>query len=111
MRFLLILHATLVAIGYGLVLVAVGPQEANSLAFGGLVSFANLALLVFAWPRILAKKQVALSIGVIVFKFAILGWILYVAVHSEQTRIGWFAIGLGFVILSSVVTALGPSGK
>jgi hypothetical protein len=77
-----------------------------SAACGAGTSLLNTALLGFTWSRIMAKKQVALAIVIIVFKFALFGWILYLVAHSESIHIGWFSIGLGMVIPSSIITAL-----
>lgn len=82
-----------------------GTYSALSFAAGAGASFLNLIALVYSWPRILAKKSVALSIGVIVIKFAILGWIIYEVVSSQALPLGWFAAGLGLVILSTVATS------
>jgi hypothetical protein len=87
----------------------------------------------------LVKKQVALSVGVIVFKFAILGWIIYeVATGNFSGKIpgnifggsfansapngggtsfgpsldlGWFGAGLATVVLSVLTTGLSVSLK
>lgn len=106
MRFLLSFH-----LAAGLVLTAAfallsGTSDALSFAAGAGLSFLNLFALTFSWPRILAKKLVALSIGVIVFKFAILGWVIYEVVTSKRIHVGWFAGGLGLVVLSTVVTSI-----
>ena len=73
--------------------------------FGAGVSFFNLLTLVIVWPLILRKKLVALSGGIIVIKFAILGWILYEVVTQNSLQVGWFATGLAVVVLSVLVTA------
>ena len=73
---------------------------------GATVSFINLVLLVVVWPRILAKKQVALSIGIIVIKFAILGWILYEVVSQNLLQVGWFATGIATIMVTVLSAAL-----
>ncbi len=79
---------------------------ATGSAFGGaLVSAFNLWVLVYGWPKILANKRVALAVAAIVFKFAILGLILYFVTHTPAISLGWFAVGLGTVIPSVLVTA------
>lgn len=80
--------------------------SALSFAAGAGTSWLNLLGLSIAWPRILAKKQVALAISVIVFKFAILGWILFAVVQGNTLSVPWFSVGLGLVILSVVVVGL-----
>jgi len=44
---------------------------------GGLLSVMNVLGTSFAWPRILEKKSVALSVGIIVSKFALSVGVLY----------------------------------
>lgn len=84
-----------------LLLFALRSQEAAiAFIFGSSVSFFNLVALTVVWPRILAKKLVALSIGIIVIKFAILGWILYEVATKNLVQVEWFAVGLGVVILT-----------
>lgn len=73
---------------------------------GAAVTLFNLYVLVAVWPRVLANKKVAQATGVIVFKFAILGLILYVVTHTPTVQLGWFALGLATVLPSVVVTAL-----
>jgi hypothetical protein len=75
-------------------------EAAIAFIFGSSVSFFNLLALAVVWPWILAKKLVALSIGIIVIKFAILGWILYEVATKNLVQVEWFAVGLGVVILT-----------
>lgn len=105
MRFLLTLHLTLGICGAALLLIAAGRNESVSFACGAALSLANLAVLVGTWPLLLAKKLVALSIGVIVFKFAILAWILNEVATGKLIQLGWFASGLALIVVSVLVTA------
>ncbi len=109
MRGLLAIHALLAVCGAILVSLVVEPLSGISFATGAMVSFANLVVLVFVWPRIFAKKLVALSVGVIIFKFAILVWILNEVATGKQLQLGWFSTGLGLVILSAIATAIRES--
>ena len=94
------------AIGLVAVGILAGLSPAASFFAGSAVTLFNLAVLVFGWPRILAQKQVARIVFLIVFKFAILGVILYLAVNSPAIRLGWFALGLATVLPSVTVTAI-----
>ncbi|MES2962740.1 MAG: hypothetical protein V4760_02545 [Bdellovibrionota bacterium] len=111
MRFLLVFHIVVTALLGVFVFTARGEAAALSVLAGGLVSFLNLTFLVITWPRLLAKKQVALAIATIVFKFALLGWILYFVAQSQAIRLGWFATGLGVVIASVLATAIFATPK
>jgi uncharacterized membrane protein len=106
MVFLLIFHAALACVITVSLHYVFGQTEASAFAAGAGVSFLNLIFLALTWPRLLQKKQVALSTGVIVFKFAILGWIIYEVVARKLFHLGWFSAGLALVIVSTVVAAL-----
>lgn len=105
MNMLISIH---LALGVALTALLAGVQDwsaAIGFAAGAGVSFLNVLVLVSTWSRILAKKSVALSVGVIVFKFAILGWIIYEVVTEKTVHVGWFSAGLGLVILSTLATS------
>lgn len=105
MTFLLYFQGALAVLGTVLMAILVGSGPALSFAGGAALTLFNFVVLVFGWPRILAQKQVARAVVVIVFKFAILGWILYLVAHSPAVHIGWFALGLATVVPSVLVTA------
>ena len=104
MKFLLYFQLVLGFAGSIAAWLLVAPVAGGSFAIGALMTLFNFAILVFGWPRILARKQVALATLAIVSKFAILGWILYLVAHSPAVHLGWFALGLGTVV-PSVITA------
>ena len=112
MSFLLYFQLALSVAGTVLIAILHGPNAAVSFAGGAGVTLFNFAVLVFGWPRMLAQKQVARAVLVIVFKFAILGWILYLVAHSQTISLGWFALGIATVIPSVLATAFKiPSGE
>jgi hypothetical protein len=82
------------------------PTAAASFAGGAALTTLNLSLLVWTWPRILAKKQVAPAIAIIVFKFAILGWILFEIVAKHLFEVTWFAAGFGLVVPAILFVSL-----
>jgi hypothetical protein len=79
---------------------------AVSFVAGAAVMMLNVAGLHFAWSRILVKKQVALPVGVIVIKYAILGFIIYRVATENLLQVSWFAAGFSLVLISSVVSIL-----
>jgi hypothetical protein len=106
MTFLLLFHSGLMIAGSFAIWFFSGPHSALSFAAGaGLILF-NLIGLVLFWPRILAKKQVALSISGIVFKFAILVGILYVLVDGKRVSLVWLAAGISLVVPSVVAASI-----
>lgn len=106
MIFLLIIHAILSLCGAAALHAVFGKIIAISFLAGAGLMFLNLVTLVVFWPLVLAKKLVALSIGVIVFKFAILAWILKEIVASKTLHLGFFAAGVGLVSVSVFAAGL-----
>jgi len=105
MRFLLYFQLLLVVLGTASAWFFVSPIAGWSFAAGSGLTFFNLAVLVFGWPRILARKQFALGVLAIVSKLAILVWILYLVTQSPSIQFGWFAAGLATVLPSVVITS------
>jgi len=97
-------HLIVSAVAVGLTYLLAG-QNGLSVACGTATSLLNIVTLGFTWRLLLAKKLVALMILIIVFKFALLVWILYAAARSEYIHLGWFGLGLGMIIPSSLVTS------
>lgn len=58
----------------------------------------------FGW--IFKKKLVALAIGIIVFKYAILGIIMFTLVKRSWFNPLWFAMGVASFVLSGIFYAL-----
>jgi hypothetical protein len=105
MKTLVPVQLAITVLGAGVVGFFTTSAAGFSFAAGAGVILFNFAVLVFGWPRVLAKKQVALGSVAIVIKFAILGWILYLATHSSTVRIGWFAFGMATVFPSLLMAA------
>ena len=73
---------------------------------GAALGVINVAALYFTWKQILEKKNLVLSASVIVFKYPLLGFILYEVVHLKQISLMWFLIGMGTFIPAAVVTGI-----
>ena len=69
-------------------------RQILSTALGVAVIGLSLISLVWAWERIFLKKSIALAVSVIVFKYAILGTVIYIALNSQHVDELWFMIGL-----------------
>ena len=106
MRVLLYIQIVLGLLGSLAAWIFASPHAGWSFACGAALTLLNLAILVFAWPMILARKQFALGVVAIVSKFAILSWILYLVAHSSAILLGWFAFGLATVLPSVVLTSM-----
>ncbi len=105
MRLLLYFQLLLAFAGTAAAWFFASPMSGWSFAAGASLTLFNFAILVFGWPRILARKQFALGVVAIVSKLAILIWILYLVAHSPIIHLGWFAVGLATVIPSTLITA------
>jgi hypothetical protein len=99
----------LLILGFGALAVTNTMQNAASYASGVAVVLFNVITLYFVWLRFLRKKLIALALGIIVFKYAILGLIIYQLLHSTWLSPIWFCVGLGSLMLGSLIFALfGP---
>ncbi len=79
-------------------------QEMLSFFVGAILALLNVAVLYFSWKRMLLKKNLVLPASVIVFKYPILGFILYEVVHLKQIHLSWFLIGMGAFIPPAILT-------
>jgi hypothetical protein len=80
-----------------------------SYLFGASVVLINLLLHSFVWTQMFRKKLVALGMFIIVFKYAILGAIIYTILRlpwMDSRGTLWFCAGVGSLMLSAVIFAL-----
>ena len=106
MRYFLLSHAVITVLAAAFVFLTFGRFASLSFLCGALVTLGNGISLCLVWPNILAKKLIALSVGVIIFKFAILIWIISIVANTDQLSQGWFGVGLAVVVLSAIATAM-----
>ena len=81
------------------------PQAFSYAAGSGLILF-SFILLGWSWGLIFSKKMIALAIGIIVFKYAILGIIIYTLVRLNWFVPLWFAFGVSSFALSAFAYAM-----
>lgn len=62
-------------------------------------------MLAFAWSLIFKKKLIALAISLIVFKYAILGLIIYQLIKVTKVDLFWFSMGVASFAVSALVYA------
>lgn len=80
-------------------------QLAASFAYGALLMLINMTGIVWSWWRILGKKPVALTILIIVIKYALLLSSMFYCVQA-----GWFnALGAGLGVASFALAILGAA--
>lgn len=65
----------------------------------------------FGFRWLMDKKQVALSVPLIVIKYAILGIIVYFSLNQKWLNIWAYSLGVGLVIVSSLLYGLWKSSK
>lgn len=82
-----------------------GIGFSTNVLIGSAVVFLNLAALTFSWKRIFSKKTIALAVFVIIFKYVILGMVLWALSVTGWLNIVGFLIGLAS-LLFSVFTAI-----
>ena len=78
-------------------------QSAISFASGGTLVALNFLILGFAWSLIFQKKLIALAVPLIIFKYAILGLIIYQVIQSSSLDILWFCLGIGSFVISALI--------
>lgn len=62
--------------------------------------------MVFYWSLIFRKKFIALSVGVIVFKYAILGVMVYFAILKGWVSPLAFSLGIGMIAPAALIYAM-----
>ena len=81
------------------------PHAFSFLAGSGLILL-SFFLLGIGWGLIFQKKLIALAVAIIVFKYAILGIIIFTLVKLPWFTPLWFALGVASFILSALVWAV-----
>ncbi len=109
---IILLVQTLVTVALGLPLyLTLGEKEAFSFLIGAVLILVNAFLLWFAWKLIFTQKFVALSIGVIVFKYAILGIFIFKIIKEPWLDLLWFSMGIATFIAPAVAYAVVEARK
>ncbi len=82
-----------------------------NVVIGALIVLLNLAALSFSWKRIFSKKSIALAVFVIIFKYVILGMILWGLSVAGWLNVIGFLIGLASLLFSVFAAMLMKSLK
>ncbi len=86
---------------------SVGLDAAVAFFVGVSLASINVLFVQYVWSRILGKKSVAWTLFVIVFKYTLLGTILYLVAARDWLPIEWFSLGLATILLSIFRIKLG----
>lgn len=89
----------------------IGGGFSANVFIGSLIVLSNLAALSFSWKRIFSKKSIALAIFVIIFKYVILGMILWGLSVAGWLNVIGFLVGLASLIFSVFAAMLMKSLK
>ncbi|WP_413292106.1 hypothetical protein ACLSU7_11900 [Bdellovibrio sp. HCB185ZH] len=106
MKRVLISQALIAALGYVALLFFAAPNHANSYLWGSLTILLSFSMMGLGYGLIFRKKLVALGISLIVFKYAILGIIIFTLVKLDWFSSIWFAMGVASFILSAIYYAI-----
>ena len=107
MKAICLIQLGLIIGGYFLAPHIGAQQHTLSYLFGSGLVLANLLILTLAWSLILRKKLVALAVTVIVFKYAILGVIIYRLLQDSMITALGFCVGLSTLMVTALIYAGG----
>ncbi len=99
----LLIQAMIVLIGYSALNLNNNINQAYSFLIGSALILSNLIVLSVAWALVVEKKLIALSASIIVFKYALLGAIVYRVLKLDWISTGWFSVGITSLILTVFV--------
>lgn len=106
MKLVVLIQFIVAVVGSLLVGYFCGAQQSYSFLIGAGLILLNFLLLGLAWKLIFAQKFVALSIGVIVFKYAILGIIIFKLVKNPWVSLLWFSMGVATFMIPAIAYAI-----
>lgn len=86
-----------------------GLEQAIGTFVGGLLMFVNVLSLSYLWKLIISKKSIALAIVVIIFKYLILGMILWGLASSVLLKVEGFLIGIVSLVFAILIANLQKS--
>lgn len=111
MKNVLIYQMILTVVGGLLLAFFYAPQQALSFAVGSFIILTSFSFFGLGFGMIFQKKLIALAVLIIVFKYAILGIIIYTLVRLSWFDPLWFALGVASFMISALGYALKESLK
>jgi ascorbate-specific PTS system EIIC-type component UlaA len=90
----------------GILWLSGATESAASYFSGSFLILVNVTVLAVAWSFITQKKFIALSVSIIVFKYAILGVIIYRLLKFPWLNPVWMSIGLGSLLITTILFGL-----
>lgn len=115
MKVLSIAQSIITILGSCFLLIWVSTEAAVSFCVGSMVIFFSVLAFRIGFGLIFKQKLIALAIGIIVIKYAILGIFIYVLVTKNWFDPLWFSLGVGSftvaVVGYTVIEALKKEDK
>ncbi len=111
MKKVLIFQGLISILGSLLLAIFTAPPQVYSFLAGSLVIFISFLMLGVGFSLIFQKKLIALAISIIVFKYAILGIIIFTIVKLPWFTPLWFAMGVASFVLSAIYFAISEGLK
>ena len=106
MKFVIGIQALVTVVGALLLWQLAGSQQGASFAVGSGVIVLSFYLLGIGYGLIFKKKMIALAISIIVFKYAILGIIIFAIAKLLWFDPLWFSMGVASFVLSAMSYAV-----
>ena len=106
MKFVIYVQLFITLLGAAVLGIFYAPQHGLSFASGALLILLSFFFLGIGFGLIFKKKLIALAIGIIVFKYAILGIIIFTLVKLAWFNPLWFCLGVASFVASGVIYAL-----
>lgn len=106
MKKLTVIQVILMGVLIPLLAVFIAKHQIISASVGSGVILINFLLLGWGWGLIFRKKLIALSVGIIVFKYAILGIIIFRIVKQPWLDPLWFCLGVASFVITALIYSL-----
>lgn len=106
MNFVLAFQMIITALGTIALGYFYAAQQAASFATGSLAIAISFGMMAIGYAMIFQKKMIALAVGIIVFKYAILGIIIFTLVTLAWFDPLWFSLGVASLVISAMAYAL-----
>lgn len=111
MNFVIFIQAGLTVLGAILLRVYYAPHQADCFAIGSGMMILSFFLLGIGYGLIFKKKMIALAIAIIVFKYAILGIIIFALTKLPWFDPLWFCMGVASFVVSAIAYALKQASR
>lgn len=92
------LHALVTSLGLMFWFLYGDGQKASAFTAGALLGLFHITVMVWCWQKIFRKKAIALAVAIIVFKYAVLGSVVYEVLTRQLVDPLAFMVGLGVVL-------------